>query len=194
MTTPPDPTPAAGTTPAADAAGHSPADRPTGARADGIATLAGDGTVGAFRAVRGGSVTPGNGIGTLHVLHDAVFDRGSQYNVEVADNGRSDKIEARRAFLYGGSVNVSQKNRKNLLSQNEAQSLLGNKYTILTTTDGVTGRFENANPSYPFVNVTLDYQGNDVGLGITRTAARFDSLASTENEKAVARASERGRF
>ena len=61
--------------------------------------------------------------------------------------------------------------------------MLGNKYTILTTTDGVNGRFENANPAYPFVNVTLDYQGNDVGLGITRTAARFDTLASTENEK-----------
>ena len=68
--------------------------------------------------------------------------------------------------------------------------MLGNKYTILTTTDGVNGRFENANPAYPFVNVTLDYQGNDVGLGITRTAARFDTLASTENEKAVARAVE----
>ncbi len=38
--------------------------------------------------------------------------------------------------------------------------------------------------------MTLDYQGNDVGLGITRTAARFDTLASTENEKAVARAVE----
>ena len=36
--------------------------------------------------------------------------------------------------------------------------MLGNKYTILTTTDGVNGRFENANPAYPFVNVTLDYQ------------------------------------
>ena len=48
--------------------------------------------------------------------------------------------------------------QQNLLSQNEVQSLLGNKYTILTTTDGVNGRFENANPAYPFVNVTLDYQ------------------------------------
>ncbi|MEO9270316.1 autotransporter outer membrane beta-barrel domain-containing protein [Serratia ureilytica] len=153
-------------------------------------TLAGDGTVAAFRAFRGGSVAPGNGIGTLHVLHDAVFDRGSLYNVEVADNGDSDKIEARRAFLNGGSVNVSLEHNQNLLSQNEAQSLLGNKYTILTTTDGVNGRFENANPAYPFVNVTLDYQGNAVSLGITRTAARFDSLASTENEKAVARAVE----
>ncbi|AXK24189.1 Extracellular serine protease precursor [Serratia marcescens] len=153
-------------------------------------TLSGEGTVGAFRAARSGSVAPGNGIGTLHVLHDAIFDRGSQYNVEVADNGRSDKIAARRAFLNGGSVNVSLERSQNLLSQNEAQSLLGNKYTILTTTDGVTGRFENANPSYPFVKVALDYQGNDVGLGITRTDASFDSLASTENEKAVARAVE----
>ncbi|WP_078061999.1 autotransporter serine protease [Serratia marcescens] len=153
-------------------------------------TLAGSGTVNAFRAGRGGSVAPGNGIGTLHVLNDAIFERGSQYNVEVAGNGRSDKIEARRALLNGGSVNVSLEHSTNLLSQSEAQSLLGNKYTILTTTSGVTGRFENANPAYPFVNVALDYQGNEVGLGITRTAARFDSLAGTENEKAVARAVE----
>ena len=39
----PEPTPVA--TPAAAAAGHDPAQRPTGARAEGIATLLGDGTV-----------------------------------------------------------------------------------------------------------------------------------------------------
>ena len=35
--------------------------------------------------------------------------------------------------------------------------------------------------------MTLDYRSNDVGLGITRTAARFDTLASTENESGGSR-------
>lgn len=153
-------------------------------------TLSGNGIVESLRAFQGGSVEPGNSIGTLHVLQDAVFDSGSQYNLEVADNNRSDKIEARRAFLNGGSVNISLEHSKNLLSQKEAQSLLGNNYIILSTTDGVNGRFDDVNPFYPLVNIALNYQGRDVGLGITRTATTFESLASTDNEKAVARAVE----
>ncbi|MEH5143243.1 S8 family serine peptidase [Enterobacter cloacae] len=153
-------------------------------------TLSGNGIVESLRAFQGSSVEPGNSIGTLHVLQDAVFESGSQYNLEVADNNRSDKIEARRAFLNGGSVNISLEHSKNLLSQKEAQSLLGNKYLILSTTDGVNGRFEDVNPLYPLVNIALDYQDRDVGLGITRTATTFESLASSENEKAVARAVE----
>lgn len=67
-------------------------------------TLSGDGIMYAFTTAQGGSVAPGNGIGTLH---DAVFGRGSQYNVEVAGDGRSYKIEAQHAELNGGTVNVS---------------------------------------------------------------------------------------
>lgn len=153
-------------------------------------TLTGGGTVKTFRAEQGGSVMPGshNRIGTLRVLNEAVFDSGSHYNVKVANSGQSDKIEAGRASLNGGSVNVSLDHGNNLLSLHEAHSLLGNQYTILKTMDGITGRFDNANPSLPFIDVALDYQANNVGLAIYRSDTHFDSLASTDNEKAVARA------
>jgi len=154
-------------------------------------TLTGSGTVNSFKADLGSTVAPGNGIGTLHVANNAVFEKGSQYHVEVAGNGRSDKIEAQRAYLNGGIVNVSLENSKNLLPLKTAQSLLGNQYLILSTTNGVTGRFEQANPSYKFVRVALDYKGNDVGLGIQRTETSFDSLALTDNQRAVARAVEK---
>ena len=102
-------------------------------------TLAGEG-VSAFRAARAAASRRVTASARC-VLHDAIFDRGSQYNVEVAGNGRSDKIDTTRVSQW------RQRERQpgaqqNLLSQNEAQSLLGNKYTILTTTDGVNGRFE----------------------------------------------------
>ncbi|CAI1638015.1 autotransporter outer membrane beta-barrel domain-containing protein [Serratia entomophila] len=154
-------------------------------------TLQGGGTVNSFRAQPGGSVAPGNGIGTLRVLNDATFDKGSQYQVEVGQSGHSDKIEVDgRAIINGGKVNVRLENSPNLLSQNEAQSLLGNKYTLLTAAAGVVGRFDHAYPDYKFIDIALSYQGNDLGLGIYRSAEKFESLADTDNEKAVARAVE----
>ena len=153
-------------------------------------TLSGSGSVGQLWVDRGGVVAPGNGIGMLRVDSNVVFVEGSGYSVEVARGGRSDRIEAERAFLLGGNVNVSLENRQNLLSQPEAESLLGEKYTIISTSDGVSGTFDVANPAYPFVRVALDYREKEVGLGIERTDAAFASLAGTSNERAVAQAVE----
>ena len=152
--------------------------------------LAGNGRVRSLEAGGGGIVAPGTGIGTLGVDERVTFRPGSHYDVEVARGGVSDRIEAGSAVLEGGSVNVSLENRNNLLTQSEAESLLGEKYTILKTKDGVSGQFAQAAPAYPFIRIGLDYSGRDVGMNIARSDAAFESLALTQNEKAVARAVE----
>ena len=152
--------------------------------------VGGSGRVGSLTVNSGGTAAPGNSIGTLRVDREVRFEPGSDYRVEVAPGGRSDRIEAARALLGGGTVSVSLENSANLLSQGEAQSLLGEKYAIITTAEGVSGRFNDVSPSYPLITPELSYGSRDVGLEIARTDVAFDSLGQTENEKSVARAVE----
>ena len=70
-------------------------------------TLGGVGTIGAFTAFAGGTVAPGNGIGTLNVVGNVAFNAGSFYAVEVDPAGNSDKVLAGgTATLSGGTVQV----------------------------------------------------------------------------------------
>src|SRR5690606_23392118 len=70
------------------------------------ALLAGKGTVGGL-VVNGGTVSPGNSIGTLKVAGDVDFS-GGVYEVELDATGQSDRIAAAgKATLDGGIVKVT---------------------------------------------------------------------------------------
>ncbi|WP_440799905.1 autotransporter outer membrane beta-barrel domain-containing protein [Serratia marcescens] len=142
-------------------------------------------------AESGGVVSPGIGIGTLSVDGDAFFEPGSVYDVEVGSGNRSDLLNVNgQAVLNGGSMQVRLENHANLLTETEAESLLGSHYTVLTAADGLFGHFDNVAPAYPFIDIAADYQSNGVGLDIRRSALRFDSVPLTDNEREVARAVE----
>ncbi|WP_248133249.1 autotransporter-associated beta strand repeat-containing protein, partial [Pseudomonas sp. B329] len=116
------------------------------------ATLGGIGTVGALTINAGGTVAPGNSIGTLRA-GDVTFDAGSVYSVEVAPNGRSDLIDsAGVATLNGGDVRVSLENRTNLLTEDEAKTLVGQTFNILTAKKGIVGQFSSVTPNYLFLD------------------------------------------
>ena len=74
-------------------------------------TLAGEGTVSAFRAARGGSVAPGNGIGTLHVLHDAILIAVHSITWKWRAMAAATR-STHDARFNGGSVNVSLEHSK----------------------------------------------------------------------------------
>lgn len=153
--------------------------------------LAGNGTVGSLTAARGGTVAPGNSIGTLNVNGDVTFQPGSRYAVEVSPDGRSDVINATGAIaLNGGEVAVSLENSGNLLSQAEVRSLLGQQYNILSATNGVTGQFDSVAPDYLFLGTSLGYAGGQVTLDVARNDTTFASVADTANGRAVAGALE----
>ncbi|ROL81464.1 hypothetical protein BLX41_04745 [Pseudomonas protegens] len=116
------------------------------------ATLGGIGTVGALTINAGGTVAPGNSIGTLRT-GDVTFDAGSIYSVEVGPDGRSDLIEsAGVATLNGGEVRVSLEDRANLLTEDEAKTLVGQTFNIITAKKGIVGQFESVTPNYLFLN------------------------------------------
>ena len=153
--------------------------------------LGGSGTVGSLTARSGGTVAPGNSIGTLNVTGNLSFEPGSRYAVEVAPNGQSDRIQSNgSATIGGGEVAVSLENSTNLLSQSEVRSLLGQQYNILTAQQGVSGQFDSVEPNYLFLGTGLTYQPNQVTLNVGRNATSFASVAATQNERAVAAAAD----
>ncbi|GAK25362.1 outer membrane autotransporter, partial [Serratia liquefaciens FK01] len=153
--------------------------------------LGGSGTLGSLTARSGGTVAPGNSIGTLNVTRNVSFEPGSRYAVEVAANGQSDRIQSSgSATIGGGEVTVSLENSGNLLSQSEVRSLLGQQYNILTAQQGISGQFDSVAPNYLFLGTGLTYQPNQVTLNVGRNDTSFASVAATQNERAVAAAAD----
>ncbi len=142
--------------------------------------LGGSGVAGSVVAHQGGTVAPGNSIGTLSVNNNVQFDAGSIYAVEVDAAGNSDKILATgQVLLNGGTVQVL------------AEAGDYNPYTsylILDADGGVSGRFENATSNFAFLSPSLAYAPNTVTLALTRNDVAFSQMAATPNQRATAEA------
>jgi subtilase-type serine protease len=152
--------------------------------------LGGNGRIGALTAKSGGTVAPGNSIGTLQVAGDVTFERGSTYAVELSPT-RSDQIVAGgKAVIDGATVSLSLENSPTLLTTGEVKSLLGHQYNILQAAGGIQGQFGAVLPNYLFIGGALDYSANGVQLAVERNAASFASVGQTPNQRAVAAAAE----
>ena len=142
-------------------------------------TLGGVGTAATVIIRNGGTLAPGNSIGTLAVTGDVQFDAGSVYQVEVDADGHSDRINASGgATINGGTVSV-------LAAPGTYR--FTSDYVILTAADGVTGRFDDeVDIDLPFLTPSLAYSANDVTLRLLRNDRSFASVAVTPNQRAVA--------
>ncbi|KMO22759.1 hypothetical protein SQ03_00055 [Methylobacterium platani JCM 14648] len=148
-------------------------------------TLGGTGTLGGLNVRSGGKVAPGNGLGTLTVAGTVSFAPGSRYAVEVAP-GVSDRIDATGAArIDGGTVTVAAAGTGTPLSPGALRGLLGQRTTILSAAQGLTGRFDSVTPGYTFVGANLDYGTQTVGLTLARNATPFASVAATRNQAAT---------
>ncbi|WP_233149171.1 autotransporter outer membrane beta-barrel domain-containing protein [Shimwellia pseudoproteus] len=154
-------------------------------------TLSGGGQLGSLHVGAGGTVAPGNGIGTLTVQRNVQFDPGSLYRVEVTRNGEHDQIHSTgSAILNGGDVAVSLVNDANLLSHGDVLSMAGRTFRILTAANGVTGSFSAVAPDYLFIGAQLNVQPDALQLAVGRNHTAFASVAQTANQRAVARAAD----
>jgi len=147
-------------------------------------TLTGIGTIGGLDVAIGGTVAPGNSsIGTLGVAGDITFEPGSIYQVKANAAGQSDQINATgMTTIGGGTVQV--------LAQSGTY-LRQTRYTILTSSGGVTGKFAGATSNLAFLTPLLSYDPNDVFLTLVRNDITFASMAQTRNQRAVADALDR---
>jgi len=147
-------------------------------------TLGGTGTMGAVTV--GGTLAPGNSIGTLRTGNLA-FNAGSVYAVEVDAAGNSDRTNVTGTVSLGDAT-------LSVLAATGNYALATN-YTIITNdaADAVTGTFGTLNSNLAFLEPSVNYaggDGNDVILNLTRNAVGFTNVATTPNEAAVAAALE----
>lgn len=144
--------------------------------------LGGSGQVGSVAVQSGGTLAPGNSIGTLTVSGSLSFAAGSTYQVEVNAAGQGDKIVVSgMATLNGGTVEVLAENG------NYADAT---SYTILTASS-VTGQFSNVTSNLAFLTPSLSYDGQSVTLTMTRNGNSFgpdgeNYISATPNQDFIA--------
>jgi outer membrane autotransporter protein len=146
-------------------------------------TLGGIGTItGAVTA--DGTIAPGNSIGTLNIVGPYTQAAGSTYRVEISALPASDLINITgAATLLGGTVNVVAA---------PGGYTVGQRYTILTASGGVTGTYAALTDNMPFLEFGLFYDPNNVYLDVTQAiAVSFPSVAQTPNQKAAATGAQR---
>ncbi|MGY1449364.1 autotransporter domain-containing protein [Pseudomonas chlororaphis] len=137
----------------------------------------GSGTVRSITLEHGAAVAPGNSIGTLKVLGDVTFNKGSMYKVEVNAASLSDSIEAGgTAYIRGGEVQVDAE---------AGDYNFETTYKLLSAERGVEGRFDNVTSNFSFLEPSLKYGNSDVALSLSRNDVKPANLCEGVNGKAV---------
>lgn len=147
------------------------------------ATLMGNGSMNSLTL--GGTISPGNSIGTLTVAGDYTMLSTSTYDAEVDANGTSDLIAVGGAAQLNGTLNLINANPAVPFTLNQA-------FTILTASGGVSGTFAALTGLTPFriqylsnaVNVLMNPSfvgpfGSSDNSNPARTARYFDTFADT---------------
>lgn len=144
------------------------------------ARLMGSGRVGSTRIA--GTVAPGNSIGRLTIDGDLTFAPTGRYEVEIAPDGRADRIDVTgRATLQGGSVVA--------LSSGD-DYVAGTTYRILDAVGGLSGTFASLQSDLAFLTGRLTYNATGVDLVLDRNAVAFVDVSETRNQLQVAPAIE----
>lgn len=178
------------------------------------AKISGIGTLGDLVIKSGGTIAPGNSIGTLRT-GNVTFEAGSVYELEVDSGGRSDRIDSSGVVtLNGGDIKIHLENHNNLLTADEAKTLVGKTFNIITAEKGIVGQFSSVTPNYLFLktrttgpstqlqltpvalnssepNVPSDLSMASVDVTIERNTTSIASVAQTPNESTVATAIEK---
>nr|WP_186115004.1 autotransporter domain-containing protein [Burkholderia gladioli] len=150
----------------------------------------GNGAMRSLNAMAGGTVAPGHSVGSLSVAGDLSLASGSTYAVELSPSGASDRIDVGgKASLAGGALSLALENTPPPLSGEQSRSVLGRSFVILNAAGGVDGQFASPG-AYLFVSPSLAYGPTSISLTVNRNAARFASVANTDNERSVANALE----
>lgn len=151
--------------------------------------LGGNGRVASLTANRGGTVAPGNSVGTLHVAGDLNLAPGAVYAVELSPTGSDRIIAGGQATVSGATVALSLENGAGFTT-GEVNSLIGRQFNVLQAAGGVQGQFGSVLDNYAFLDGNLAYSGTGVALALERNADSFASAAQTANQANVAAAAE----
>jgi fibronectin-binding autotransporter adhesin len=149
------------------------------------ATLKGNGTVGATSILAGGTIAPGNSIGTLTVKGDYTQAAGSTYQAEVdpATLGSSDRI------LVGGTATLEEGAILNVVKTAPHDYQPGARYDVLTAQGGVKGAYKLTGDTDLSAFIGLRQATTDDGVYLlTFQSKPLAAAAATPNQAAVANA------
>ena len=127
-------------------------------------TIMGTGTFGDLR-LDGGTIAPGNSIGTVNVTGDIAFNAGSTYQVELNAAGQSDLIAA-----TGTATIAATGTTLDIVGAPGIYPAASPTYTILTAAGGVTGAFETITDNLPDIAFQAIYNATNVQLIYTAAA------------------------
>ncbi|AQZ49488.1 autotransporter domain-containing protein [Martelella mediterranea] len=146
------------------------------------AILGGSGTIGSgagslVAIAAGGTLSPGNSIGTLTIDGDLSFASGSIFAVEVdPETGLSDAVTVTgKASLDGTLAHVGFDGVYDPRST----------YTVLSAGE-IEGQFASVTSDFAFLTPDFIYGASEIGLKLQRNDRDFASLAQTANQAAVA--------
>lgn len=142
------------------------------------ATLAGDGTI-RGNLTNGGRVSPGASPGTITINGNYTQSSTGTYAAELASATSFDRLIVTGAAALNGTLTVS--------SLGGYTPTIGQSFTLLSATGGVTGAFATVGTSWDAVGVmvrpTVSYTANEVRFALTQRA--FASLNGTANQRAI---------
>lgn len=160
---------------------------------DNSALLAGNGSLGSVQLLGGSVLSPGSrvsgGIGRLSIRGDLLFDPSATFSVDVAADGRSDRVDVAGIASLGGAGTVA------VAAAGDWQ--VSTRYTVLTAGDGVDGTFAGVTSNFAFLDPTLSYDTNNVYLTMARNdialpevELAFPEVVVNDNQREVATAVE----
>jgi outer membrane autotransporter protein len=148
-------------------------------------TLEGLGTVGSTIVHAGGTIAPGNSIGTLTIDGYLIQEPGSFYQAEVMSTGETDLIYVRdTATIEDGAI-------LNVTKLDPARYELEHRYTVLTAEGGLTGEYILTGDTWvsAFYRIQDHYDANNVYLDVWQHRL-FQEAGWTVNQTAAATAAQ----
>jgi autotransporter-associated beta strand protein len=128
--------------------------------------------------ITGGTLSPGNSIGTIQIAGNLTFVGAGNYIVEVS-GANADRTNATGTATLTGTLEAV------LLTPLD----FSQSHIVLSATGGRTGTFETVTSSNPLVNVLVTYTPTDVLLALAPNLVPF---AKTLNQTNVATALQNG--
>jgi len=139
--------------------------------------LAGDGEVEAGRLVATGTIAPGGSVGTMTVHGDLVFEPNSVYEVEISNDGSSDKlVVVGDVNIVGGTVKAIQ-----------TDTIVGTRQYRIIEANAVSGEFDTLDTAlvHSVAGAGLDYDPNAVWLWVTAMAFDDPNICLTWNQQQI---------
>ena len=143
--------------------------------------ITGIGRVGSLTALVNSLVAPGDdaGVGLVEINGDLHLAGGSTLAIGIDDEGDNDHLIVTGATTIGAGASLA-----------IAGMRLGEHYTVIKSSGGVSGQFLDLEDTYAFLDTTITYESNAVVASLERNATSFADLAPAGNATAAATAAE----